>query len=221
MAINEIKKSSRRGRWFATPITSSSRDKAGIKSESGQVAKILLVLLVIVVVAIGVAYMVTQKAQTPPTPVNNANNAVPSLAYEVTVNDIRFVFIEAINFGSILYGKDTKNPSWEKDIVTTEKFVRLVVAAQNVGTKNTENNYWDIGNIIDEKGREFVPSLQRVDPWLPEDDICGEILQPSFEPTPCTKIYEVARISKNLKVKVLLNKNGKKESGIIDIKLMP
>lgn len=194
-----------------------------INKSSGQVAKVLLSLAVLVLVAMAVAYIIVSRTKpTPPPVVEQPTEAKP--VYEATVGDIRFIFLEATDKGNILRGSESINPQWQKDVTTTERFIELVVGAQNVGKFNTEQRIWDIGEIIDSEGRNFIPTVKDVRNWLPQTDQCGSVLQPSFEPTPCTKIYEVAKVSKGLKIKVYVAKNGSFTNGdvdIIDIKLMP
>ena len=50
-----------------------------------------------------------------------------------------------------------------------------------------------------------------VSPWLPSPNLCGALLKPAFDPTPCTKIYEVSKASTGLKIRVEtgINNNGK------------
>lgn len=191
--------------------------------ESGQIAKVLLSLAVIVLIAMAVAYFVVGRTKPPINPVSDLP-AEEKPVYEATIGNVRFVFLEATDKGGVLKGIESNNPDWQTDVKTTEKFIEVVVGAQNVGKINTEQGIWDIGEIVDSEGRNFIPTIQDTRNWRPETDLCGSILQPSFEPTPCTKIYEVAKVSKGLKVKVFIIKNGSstdKEEAILDIKLMP
>lgn len=194
-----------------------------IKKSSGQVARVLLALAVLVLIAMAIAYIVVSRTRPTTKSVDNLPTEVKPV-YEATVGNIRFVFLEATDKGDILKGADSNNPQWQKDIKTTERFIELVVGAQNVGKVNTEQRVWDVGEIVDSEGRNFIPTIQDSRNWLPEPDLCGSVLQPSFEPTPCKKIYEVAKVSKGLKAKVFIIKNGSstdKEEATIDIKLMP
>jgi hypothetical protein len=106
------------------------------------------------------------------------------------------------------------------------KFIQVTIGAQNEGTANTEQNSWNIGNIVDSKGRNFVP-LQgyTIQPWIPNPDLCGVLLKPAFDPTPCVKIYEVSKESSGLKIEVETGKDntannfssGKIDSFLIDL----
>jgi hypothetical protein len=51
---------------------------------------------------------------------------------------------------------------------------------------------------------------------LPKPDRCGAILKPAFKAIPCIKVYEVSRLSKNLKIEVKVNQ-AKKLSGFLDL----
>ena len=81
-----------------------------------------------------------------------------------------------------------------------------------------------MGNIVDSDGRNFTPLQYDADAWLPDPNLCGELLKPEFEPTPCVKIYEVSTVSKGLKIQVTsLRKVGveypsdKKDTALIDL----
>lgn len=197
-----------------------------INKSSGQIARALLAIAIIVLIAIIIAYIVVKRAEKPPTPPTPSPNEVKPV-YEATLGDIRFLFLEATDKGDTLYGKDSRSPDWQKDLKTVERFIELIVGAQNVGKENTTQKIWDIGDIIDSEGRRFTPAGQEVSNWLPDYDhnLCGSILRPSFEPAPCKKIYEVAKISTGLKVQVFLRNKEYSDKiaaeALIDIKLMP
>lgn len=197
-----------------------------INKSSGQIAKILLALAVVVLIAILIAYIVIKRAEKEPEP-TPAEPTEPLPVYDITLGDIRFLFLEATDKGDTLYGSDSNQPEWQKDLYTTERFVELIVGAQNVGKENTLQKIWDVGEIADSEGRKFIPSGQEVANWLPQyqDNLCGSILRPSFEPSPCKKIYEVAKISTGLKVRVLIYDKAYSENvleeAFLDIVLMP
>jgi hypothetical protein len=142
------------------------------------------------------------------------------------LGNIKFVFIESRDLGSVLRASQRTNQasSWVKDIPTTERFIIVTIGAQNKGKENIENRAWDIGNIIDAEGRNFEPSDgYTIDAWLPEDNSCGVLLKPEFDPVPCTKIYEVSKISTGLKIMVMSGKNNepnKISSGDFDQELI-
>ena len=84
--------------------------------------------------------------------------------YEQTLGNIRFVFESAIDKGDVLKAlRYYKQPIYfilQKDLSvdnTGAKFIQVTVGAQNMGTENTEQNAWDIENIVDSQGRNFVP----------------------------------------------------------------
>lgn len=164
---------------------------------SGQVSRILLILSVIILVAVAISYSVIRFAERPPkTP--ETTEKIPQPVYEETLGDIRFIFQEAKDFGGVLKGSQSKNPQWQKDLKTTERFIRVKVAAQNKGKENTRNGDWDIKNIIDSEGRNYIPIS--ADQWMPENNYCGDALKPEFEPISCLKFYEVSKISAGLKI---------------------
>lgn len=194
-----------------------------INKASGQASKLLLVLAVVVLAAIIITYLV-MRAATAPTPPPVTNTTIPQPIYEQTLGDIKFIFMQARDVGSILRGSNSRNPNWQKDLPTTERFVVVTIGAQNKGLVNIKEQVWDIGNIVDSEGRNFTPSQYNVDSWLPDPNLCGTLLKPDFQPTPCVKIYEVSKISKGLKIQVVANKkvgneypSDKKDSALIDL----
>ena len=108
--------------------------------------------------------------------------------------------------GNTLYGAQSRNSSWQKDITTTERFVKVTIGAQNQGDQNIEAQVWSLGDIVDSDGRHFTSSQYDIDSWLPQPNLCGTLLKPAFDPTPCVKIYEVSKVSKGLKIEVIANK---------------
>ncbi|MBU3896054.1 hypothetical protein KKG36_01965 [Patescibacteria group bacterium] len=199
-----------------------------IKKSSGEIAKTLLILAVLVLVALVVAYFVVNNTKPAPPPDDAVIiDGLPD--YEATLGDVRFVFLEAEDVGDTLYIselKDTMYAYFQEDLKSTERFVKLIVGAQNVGKENTGLGIWGIGEIVDSEGRSYTASGEEVNPWLPDRTLCGSILKPSFEPTPCEKYFEVAKVAQGLKVKVILYDNSGynkpvAQEQLIDIRLMP
>lgn len=188
--------------------------QSSINKSSGQASRTLLILAIIILVAVVFSYLVIKVAENPPSKIPNQEPIVPQPVYEQTLGDIRFIFQEARDLGSVLYGSQSKNPEWQQDLKTTERFIKVVVAAQNKGKENVRSGSWNIENIVDSEGRNYVP-LTNVSQWLPEKELCGDLLKPEFEPTPCVKIYEVSKVSTGLKIRV---KNVTKSSdALIDL----
>lgn len=193
-----------------------------INKSSGQIAKTLLALAIIVLVALVVAYIVVNRTRPKPEPLPGPEPEVLPV-YETTVGNVRFLFLEATDKGSILLGKNSRS-DYQNDMKSTERFIEVVVGAQNMGKENTPDMIWSLGDIVDNQGRSYIASIDEVRNWLPEKELCGSILKPSFEPTPCTKIYEVAKVAEGLKIEVLVFKKSysqEKDTALIDIKLMP
>jgi len=201
-----------------------------INKESGQASRLLLVLAVVVLVAVIITFLIMKMAQRPPEPPPPPVDVVPLPVYEKTLGNIRFVFESAIDRGKILKASDIKNAlyasSSQKDLITGEKFIRVTIGAQNKGTINTELNAWNMENIVDSQGRNFIPlEGYLISPWLPNPDLCGALLKPAFNPTECTKIYEVSRESTGLKISVETGKDNsannyssrKRDSFLLDL----
>jgi len=200
---------------------------------SGQVSRMLLVLAIIVLVAAIITYLIMRMAQKPPAPPVSTTPAIPLPVYEQTLGNIHFVFLSALDKGSFLRASEITNSQYissqQKDLQIDNpgaKFIEVTVGAQNIGTTNTEQSSWTIENIVDSKGRNFVPlEGYTVTPWLKYPDLCGALLKPAFDPTPCMKIYEVSKESTGLKIKVETGTNnsannlssGKIDSTLLDL----
>jgi len=172
---------------------------------SGQVSRLLLVLAIVVLVAVIITFLILKMAEKPPSPNTPTTHTIPLPVYEQKLGNIRFVYMSAIDKGNLLKASDItkKVSSTQKDYPTGEKFIQVTIGAQNIGKENIEKNAWDIENIVDSEGREFVPTEgSAIKPWLPDPDLCGALLKPNFDPIPCTKIYEVAKSSSGFKIRI-------------------
>jgi hypothetical protein len=180
---------------------------------SGQASRLLLVLAIVVLVAVVITFLVMKMAEKPAKPITPVTPVVPLPVYEQTLGNIRFVFESSINRGNILRASEIINSQYtsnQKNYTTGEKFIQVTIGAQNIGTENTEQRAWDIENIIDSKNREFIPlEGYEITPWLPNPDLCGALLKPAFDPTPCVKIYEVSKESTGLKIRIETGKDNK------------
>lgn len=192
------------------------RKNPNIKS-SGEISNAVLfgVLGIIIVVIIIVIINPFKKSPAPPS--EEPKSEEP--AYEVVINDVKFKLKDAKNLGNILKGTESKNPQSQQDIATTDKFIEVVITAENIGKENIAQGSWDLNDLFDSEERHFLYS-QSFDPWIPEDSKCGDLLKPGFTATSCTRIYEVASVSTGLKVKVsakLASSYLPAEEGFIDL----
>ncbi|OGZ79359.1 MAG: hypothetical protein A2358_00120 [Candidatus Staskawiczbacteria bacterium RIFOXYB1_FULL_37_44] len=186
-------------------------------AEAGQASRLLLVLAIIVLVAAVIVFLVMKMAEKPAAPSNNPVTTVPVPVYDQQLGNIRFIFESALDKGGVLKAseiiKTQYGSSYQKDLNvsnTGAKFIQITIGAQNKGTENTEQGAWDIENIVDSEGRNFVPLDQyAVQPWLPNPNLCGALLKPAFDPTPCVKIYEVSKASTGLKIRIRTGKDNK------------
>jgi len=187
--------------------------KFKFNKSSGQASRLLLLLAIIILVAAVIVYLVLKMAEQPTKTGTSPEETVVVPIYEQTLGDVKFIFESAINHGDTLYASRAINEDEDEDLVTTENFIEVKIGAQNVGKLNIEEGNWDIGNIVDSEGREFVPLNNNfINSWLPEKDLCGELLKPSFNPTPCVKIYEVSKKSTGLKIIVATGKDNEEVS---------
>lgn len=198
--------------------------------QKGQVSRLLLVLAIIVLVATIITFLVIRMAEKPPAPVGPTEPTIPLPFYEQVLGNIKFTFDSALDRGNTLKASEITVKQYlssqTKNLSTKEKFIQVNIGAQNIGTTNTEPRAWTIENIVDSEGRNFVPlDGYAVQPWLPNPDLCGALLKPAFQPTICTKIYEVSKASTGLKIRVLTGKgnkanalaSGKFDSALIDL----
>lgn len=176
---------------------------------SGQASRLLLVLAVVILVAAVITYLIIRMAEKPPNANVNNEPVAPQPVYEATLGDIRFIFESAIDMGSVLRGSQSNNPAYQKDMATTEKYIKVTIGAQNKGKSNTQEQAWNIENIVDSEGRNFVPMPDyAISPWISELSSCGALLKPEFNPISCVKIYEVSKVSTGLKIRVISGKNN-------------
>lgn len=185
--------------------------------EKGWVSRTLIILAVVIFIAILIVFFAIKFASNASKSKSVVDpNEPPKPVYETTLGEVRFLFESAENLGSVLSGS-LANSAYQQDVVTTEKFVRVIIRAQNKGKVNLQKFSWDIGSIVDSDNRVFPPS-DRVFYFLPRPDTCGETLKPEFAPIPCTKIYEVSKISTKLKIEVIsIDPNSKKKIDYLDL----
>lgn len=190
-----------------------------INNQSGKISKVLLILAVAVLVIIVIIFLVTRivankKSQVSPpngTTAPSTTQEPPKPVYEVQLGEVRFLLETSLNLGNVLKAKST----YQKDLTTTEKFIEVVIGAQNKGKNNIEAYSWEMGNIVDSDGRNFIPITNQAYEWLPRPDLCGALLKPEFEPIPCVRIYEVSKESTKLKVEVKYKEV--KQSSLLDL----
>ena len=192
-----------------------------IKKSSGEISRGLLIFGGIIIVAVIISFIVIKVVTRPPAPppVEDGEDEVYQPVYEVVIKDVKFTLKTAKNKGNVLRGSESKSPKWQKDLTTTEKFIEVTIGAENIGKEKTPNYNWDIGEIIDSEGRKFEPLGSKVSNWIPKESQCGASLKPAFSSIPCTKIYEVAAVSTDLKVRVFVKEP--KEESFVDLFVTP
>ncbi len=176
---------------------------------------VLLVVIVIVFVVIKInAVKTADKAKQ--TSSQNSNQP-PKPVYQLQLGDVNFTFESAQDMGQVLKSDN----QFAKPLTTTEKFIKVIVGAQNKGKINIPQNSWALGNIVDSDGRNFIPVN---DSGLTYNTYgvagCGSLLKPEFEPTPCIKYYEVSKESTGLKVEINVTSGSsirKKQEGFLDL----
>ena len=192
-----------------------------INKESGQVSRTVIILAVTIILAVVVIYGVIRYAAVRNVPAPTltdaqkaAQQAPPPPVYDVTLGDIRMFVISAVDLGQVIKAKTT----YQHDLTTTEKFIKVTIGAQNKGKIDTRGFSWGMGNIVDSVGRNFTED-QNSHYFLPLPNLCGAILKPEFAPTPCVQIFEVSRASTSLKVEVnaIVGNSSKPKEAFLDL----
>ncbi len=190
-------------------------------TSSGQASRTVIILAVIILIIAAIVYGITRFALSRRAASSDTNNEPPPPVYDVSIGDIRFVLESARDMGPVLYGKASRFPNYQPNLVTTEKFIKVTVRAQDKGNNDTTQYAWGLGNIIDSAGRNFLPITDKAYSWIPFPDLCGAVLHPEFEPTPCVRYYEVSKISEGLKLEVtsLKPNSTKQQKDLLDLKI--
>ena len=180
----------------------------------GAASSIILVLgiaLLLVVVVVFVVIKVNASKTADGSLDKNSEAISTGPVYDTNAGDVRFLVVSATDLGNVLHIQNPRNmlglqdTRYDEPITTTEKFIKVVIGAQNKGKLNIPKDIWEVENIVDSDGRNFVPIDAEGYVGLPDPDLCGSLIKPEFEPTPCVKIYEVSKASTGLKVKVKVN----------------
>lgn len=199
---------------------------AKLPLEAGQVSRLLLVLAIIIFVAVIIVFVVLRATTAPPKP-TTGEPIGPKIIYEATLGDIKFTFQESRDMGKTLFGSESRFPDWQKNLTTTEKFIMVKIGAQNKGKNNIPERVWDIKNIVDSEGRNYLPIDNMANSWLPDPNLCGALLKPEFAATSCVRIYEVSKVSTGLKINISAQKKdgagysyGEKDQEIVLLDLI-
>lgn len=185
---------------------------------AGEISRVILVLAGAVLLITIIVFLAIRIAGSKKSDTQNGNpvveNEPPKPVYETIIGDIKFILQSSIDLGGVL----KSNTTYQQDLTTTEKFIRVTVGAQNKGKVETTTFGWELGNIIDSDGRNFIPITNKAFYFLPQPDLCGSVLKPEFTPIPCVRIYEVSKKSDGLKIQVI-NKASKQAPLLLDLKL--
>lgn len=185
---------------------------------SGKSALFLILgaVIIIIVALVVVAYLRTSSRDSENSePVEIVKGEMPELVHEVVIGDIKFTLVEAKDIGNILRCQErTVLPTRcrpQDDLVTTDKFIKVTITAQNIGKDDIRRGNWSVEELVDSDGRKFYSA--RAGRWIPEESECAALLKPSFTPTSCTEIYDVAKHSIGLKLRVFAYANPEKRTG--------
>jgi len=188
------------------------------KLSSGQASKVIIIVAAVVFLLIILIYggimLFGKKSQTTQQTKTQQVPEKPKPVYEATIGNVRFVLESSTDLGRVIPSKT----QFESDYTTTERFIKIVIGAQNKGKNNISDRSWDIGNIVDSEGRNFASINDKLYSILPRPDLCGALLKPEFDPLPCIKYYEVSKISRDMKIEVKVT-GGKAQSSFLNLKL--
>ena len=190
-------------------------------NSSGKSTLLIILGIIIVVIIILVVVVTLLRSSEEPEPViAPVKGEMPELVQEVVVGDIKFAFVEAEDIGNFLRCEDRIRPPStcrsSYDLKTTDKFIKVKITAQNVGQDSLRRRSWDIKELVDSEGRKFYSAGAKR--WISGESQCGEALKPGFTPTSCIEIYEVAKPSIGLKLRVFADAD-KSKAHYIDLGL--
>lgn len=194
------------------------------KSSGSATLFIVLGIVLVLVIVFGLVMKMNFTKKSASEPVEEFKKGkVPEPVYETMVKNIKFNFVKVEDKGNILPYSESKFSWMKNDCTTTDKFIKVTISAQNLGTDNTLFQGWEVAELIDSEGRKFY-SADRAKNWIPSESNCGAILKPNFTPTPCVKIYEVSKKSIGLKVRVSIpnpvqNKKKPEDESFVDLPL--
>ena len=165
-----------------------------MKNAFSQIVLVLGGIIAIIIIAIVIFSAIKKPPEEEP---EEEKTSEP--VYEITVGDIKLKLENVVNKGNLLEATEETYP--KRNITTTENFIEVTISAQNIGKDNIAEKTWNIEEIVDSQGRKFYAPSETI-PWLPQDNSCGVLLKPAFTPSICTKIYEVAKVSDGLKIRI-------------------
>ncbi len=193
------------------------------KKSLGKISSIFLILAVVLIILVIVVFVVvklnaTKKANDLKAQ-QDAKAQVGQPVRETTVGNVRFVFISAKDLGNTLLGPVARYQQYQDKLTTTERFIQVIIGAQNKGKLNFPRDLWDVGNIVDSEGRNYVSINDQAYAFVPTKTLCGTLLKPEFDPTPCLKLYEVSKESTGLKIEVNITNQTttRKQESFIDL----
>jgi len=199
------------------------KNSNNLLGQKGQASKILIIaalaVFFIIVLILGFVKFVSTKrssdlkSQSLST-TDQTTAKPPENVYEKQIGDIRFILDSSEDLGKVIKSKSL----YGEDLTTTEKFIKVAIGAQNKGKENTKQRIWEVGNIIDSEGRNFVSINEKIYSFQLESDLCGAVLKPEFAPVQCVKYYEISRVSEDLRVIVRVTE-PKKQEALINLNL--
>ena len=188
--------------------------------QKGEISKVILILagaVLLLAIIIFVAISITSSRKSDDQTKNQDDQTqteVPKPVYDTTVGDIKFILQSSINMGNTMQS----TVSFQPDLTTTERFIKVTMGAQNKGKNDTAFGAFELGNIIDSEGRNYIPITNKAFNFLPKPDLCGSIMKPEFAPISCVRFYEVSRKSEGLKIQVI-SKSPKAQMQLMDLDL--
>ena len=143
------------------------------------------------------------KNETKPMPTQSAREKqgvkIYSVNEDVIVGEVRWKVLSVKNRGNTLKASESRYASLAKPKTTGGKFIQVKVEVENLGKEMKSVSSL---NIIDDKGREFIPSSDTSE-WIPEGEEMFILnnLNPNVKSS-FTDIYEIPADATDLKLKV-------------------
>jgi len=173
-----------------------------IEKQVREIKKRGIAILVSFALIIGLVIWVSLSILSTPSPEKPSPEKIPtiySVNQDVRVGDVKWKVLEAKDLGSRLKGSQSRYPTFQEDVTTTGKFIKVRFEVENLG-KELKSVTWL--RLVDSQNREYVPH-SGVSAWIPEkeDLFLIENLNPNI-PKTLAVIFDVAKDASGLKFRV-------------------
>jgi len=170
-----------------------------IERQIREIKKRGIAILVSFVFIIGLVIWVSLSILSTLSPEKPSPEKIPTIYFvnqDVRVGDVRWKVLEVKDLGSRLKGSQSRYSTFQEDVITTGKFIKVRFEVENLG-KELKSVTWL--RLVDSQSREYVP-YSGVSAWIPEkeDLFLIENLNPNI-PKTLAVIFDVAKDASGLK----------------------